>query len=330
MRTLRALAPGALVAALVAAAAWVLAPLLRPVVAVDATFLALLLGLAVGALTRHPKRLDPGAQRSLHWALLLGVVLLGVEIDLAFLLAAGAKGVALAAGLIGLTLAVFWLVARALKVEGDTWALLGAGTAICGLSAVAATGASLKSRDEDIAVAVAAIGILSAVGLLLYPALGLLLALAPAVYGAWSGLSVHAVANAIAAGYAHGAEAGQVATVTKLSRVALLAPALLALTLLVRRRASAKGGAKALLPPMVWGVLAAVLVVNLVPLPAGILAVAKLAGKLLLVLGMAALGFTTRLGHVQKAGPRGIALALAGWGALSAAALLGATWLYAA
>ena len=327
--TVRRLAPGVALVAAIAATAWLAAPYVKRVAAVDATFLALLLGLAVGALARHPASLEPGAQKGLKWALLAGVVLLGAEIDLGFLVDAGAKAIGLAAALLALTMLTFLAFARLLRVEGDTWALLGTGTGVCGLSAVVAAGASLKSREEDIAVAVASVGILSAVGLLLYPAVGALLALSPAVYGAWSGLSVHAVANAIAAGFAFGDEAGQVATVTKLARVALLAPLLLVLTLAIRHRAQAKGGAGALLPPMVWGFLAMVAATSLVPLPAALVDALRLGAKVLLVLGMAALGYTTRAGQFRKAGPRGIALAVAGWAVLSVAALAGAWLLYA-
>lgn len=325
---IRKLAPGIVLVALMAAAAWAVAPYARRVLPVDATFIALLIGLAVGVVSRRPAAAEPGAQRALKWALLGGVVLLGAEVDLAFLADAGARGIGLAAALIALTLAAFFLLARVLAVPGDTWALLGAGTAICGLSAVIATGASLRSREQDVAVAVAGVGILSAVGLLLYPALGVALALPAAVHGAWSGMSVHAVANAVASGFALGDEAGRVATVTKLARVALLAPTLLALTYLLRRRAQAKGGANALLPPMVWGFLAMVVAVTILPLPAAMVDALRMGAKVLLVVGMAALGYTTRLGQLRSIGPRAAALAVAGWAILSVAALAGAWWLY--
>lgn len=327
--TLRKLAPGLAAVLAIGALAWFAAPFVKRIAAIDATFLALLLGLVAGALARHPTPLEPGAQKGLKWALLAGVVLVGAEIDLRFLADAGGKAIGLAAGLITLTMLTFLAIARLLRVEGDTWALLGAGTGVCGLSAVVATGASLKSREDDIAVAVASVGILSAVGLLLYPALGALMSLSPSVYGAWSGLSVHAVANAIAAGFAFGDQAGQAATVTKLARVALLAPLLLALTLGLRHKAQAKGGASALLPPMVWGFLAMVVAASLLPLPEALVSALKLAAKVFLVLGMAALGLTTRGGQFRKAGPRGISLAVIGWVVLSAAALAGARLVYA-
>lgn len=326
--TLRRLAPGLALVVVIAAAAWSATPYVRRVLAVDATFLALLFGLLAATLLRHPAQAEPGAQKGLKWALLAGVVLLGAEIDLRFLADAGSKALALAGALIALTMVAFFGFARMLQLEGDAWALLGAGTGVCGLSAVVATGASLKSREDDIAIAVAAVGLLSAGGLLLYPALGALLDLSPSVYGAWSGLSVHAVANAVAAGFAFGDASGQIATVTKLARVALLAPLLLVLTFLVRRKAQAKGGAGALLPPMVWGFLAMVVAASVLPLPAELVAALRLLAKIFLVLGMAALGYTTRVGHFQRAGPRGIALAVAGWVVLSGAALAGALLLY--
>lgn len=321
---MRQLLPGAALAAALALAALLAA---RPL-PLDATLLALLLGLAAGAALRHPPALEAGAQATLKAALTAGVVLLGAEVDLGFLAQAGARGLALAAALILLTFVLFLLLARWLRVPGETWALTAAGTGVCGLSAVIATGASLESRKEDVAVAAASVGILSAVGLLAYPLVGLAARMPEAVYGAWSGLSLHAVANAVAAGFALGPEAGRVATVTKLARVALLAPTLLALTLLMRRHARAAGGAKALLPPMVWGFLAASLLVTLVDVPAPALDAVRTVTRWLLVLGIAALGYVTRLGHLRAAGARALALAVLGWLALSAVALAGAFALY--
>lgn len=321
-------APGVAFVAAVALAGFLLARLLAGALPLDASLLALALGLAAGALVRHPAALEPGAQWTLKQALLVGVVLLGAQVDLAFLLDAGPAAVLLALALVPLTLIAFRLLAAALRVPGDTWALLGAGTAVCGLSAVVATGATLKSRDEDVAVAAAGVGILSAVGILLYPLLGLLARMPEPVYGAWSGLSLHAVANAVAAGLALGEEAGKVATLTKFSRVALLAPVLVALALLLRRGTRAQAEGAQLLPPMVWGFLAVSLLVSLVPLPASALAAVKAATTAFLLLGMAGLGYTTRLGRVRKAGARSLALAVLGWALLSGAALAGAWLLY--
>jgi len=318
---MRRLLPGILAACLVALAAHALARVAR----VDAVLLALALGLAAGALLRHPAPLEPGASWLAKKGLDAGIVLLGVEVNLVFLLDAGPRVLLLVALLVPLSFLAVLGLGRALGVRGDAPALLGTGTAICGLSAVAAAGATLESRKEDVAVAVASVGLLSAVGLLLYPVAGLALGMPADVYGAWSGLSLHAVANAVAAGFAGGPEAGRMATVTKLARVALLAPLLVALPLLLGRAGRGRP-AVAAVPPTVWGFLLVVLAVNLLPLPAALLGALKVALKAVLLVSIAAVGYGTRLGDVRRAGPRGLALAVLAWALLSAAALAGA-WL---
>lgn len=328
MRAVRRLAPGILAVAAVALAGFAVAHAAAPFVRLEASLLALLFGLALGALLRHPPAIEPGAQFTLKRALTWGVILLGAEVNLAFLVSAGPAAVVLSLILVPLTLAAFWLLARLLKMEGDSWALLGAGTGICGLSAVIAAGATLKSREQDIAVAAAAVGILSAVGLVAYPLIALLAPMAPDVYGAWSGLSLHAVANAVAAGLAGGEEAGKVAALTKFARVALLAPALVGLALVVRHKARAKASRATLLPPMVWGFVLAALLVSFLPVPAPLLEAVRLLTRALLLLGLAGIGYTTRLAHIRDAGPRAITLAVAGWALLSVAALAGAVIAY--
>lgn len=328
MADARRLVPGILVVAAIALAAWLLAQLARPVARVEASLLALLLGLAAGALLRHPKAVEPGAQLALKRALLWGVILLGAEVNLAFLLSAGPRAIGLALALVPITLALFWALGRLFRVEGDAWALLGTGTAICGLSAVIAAGATLRSRERDIAVAAAAVGILSAIGLLAYPLVALVVPMGAHVYGAWSGLSLHAVANAVAAGLAMGEDAGKVAALTKFSRVALLGPVLVALALMLRHQARADSGGHALLPPMVWGFLAVALASILLPIPDAALDAVRTLTRALLLVGLAGVGYTTRMGDVRAAGPRAMALAVIGWIALSALALGGALLLY--
>lgn len=319
-RPMRRLLPGLLACVALALAAFGLSRVLP----VDAVLLALVLGLAAGAVLRHPAPLEPGASWLAKRGLDAGIVLLGVEVNLAFLLHAGPRALGLVLVLVPLTLGLFLLLGRVLRVRGDAPALLGVGTAICGLSAVAAAGSTLRSRQGDVAVAVASVGILSAVGLLLYPLAGIALDLDPEVYGAWSGLSLHAVANAVAAGFAGGVDAGRMATVTKLARVALLAPLLLALPLLLGRE---KGKSRvAAVPVTVWGFLLVAGIVSLVPLPDALTDALKLALRAVLLVSIAAVGYATRLGDVRRAGPLGLMLAVVGWMLMSALALAGA-WL---
>jgi uncharacterized integral membrane protein (TIGR00698 family) len=106
--------------------------------------------------------------------------------------------------------------------------LIGIGTAICGSSAIIAAAPVIESEERDIAISIATVNLLGVVSMLLVPLLGTLIMLSPEVYGIWCGLSIHATPQVIAAGFAHhldGQQAGEVATIVKLTRISLLGPA---------------------------------------------------------------------------------------------------------
>jgi uncharacterized membrane protein YadS len=93
-----------------------------------------------------------------------------------------------------------------------------------------------------------------------YPLLPALLHLDPRAYGLWSGASIHEIAQVVAAAFQDGKQAGEFATIAKLSRVMLLAPTVLVLGFLAARHTSQHGHAstraKAPLPWFVLGFIA--------------------------------------------------------------------------
>lgn len=320
-----------LVAALAAAIGTGAALLLEPVVRIDPALLTILAGLLFAVLLRRPRRIETAMPKFLKTTLEAGVILVGTQVNLLFLLDVGPRALLLVLAVVPLTLAGLVLMARAVRMPGHLGILLGFGTAICGVSAIAAAGATLRSKEEDIAVSVTAVGLLSAVGVLLLPALGLALALPPAVYGVWAGLSIHAVPNAIAAGFALGDEAGHVATLVKLARIALLAPLLVLAALWLRRHGTEAGERRAPLVPLpVWGFLVAVLAASVAPLPPDSTPALLLKDgtKLTLLVAMGAIGYSVRLGHVQRAGLHGVVVAVCGWVLLGSVALAGAVWAF--
>ena len=60
--------------------------------------------------------------------------------------------------------------------------------------------------------------------MIVFPAAGALLGLTQGEFGVWAGSSIHATAQVVAAGFAYGTEAAEIAVVVKLVRVLLLAP----------------------------------------------------------------------------------------------------------
>jgi uncharacterized integral membrane protein (TIGR00698 family) len=178
------------------------------------------------------------------------VVMLGFGMNLPTVLRAGLDGSLFAAFTIGATLLLGYWVGRTLNVHRHTSALISAGTAICGGSAIAAVGSVLAVAEGEIAVAMGTVFVLNAVALYLFPLAGHALHLSPHQFGAWAGVAIHDISSVVGASGAYGQDALETATAVKLSRSLWIVPLTLgiAYTLGQRKRRDAGmsvGGAPA-------------------------------------------------------------------------------------
>ncbi len=126
----------------------------------------------------------------------------------------------------------------------------------------------MNAEDDEVASAVAMVTLYGSAALLALPPLSGVLGLSQEQSGVWIGLTVHEVAQVVAAGGMVGAAALATATVVKLGRVVLLAPVLAFSAVLWRRTACTAVSAPAvpLIPLFVLGFLAMVAVRSTVPL----------------------------------------------------------------
>jgi uncharacterized integral membrane protein (TIGR00698 family) len=109
---------------------------------------------------------------------------------------------------------------------------------------VVAADTVVQAERRDTALALGVITLLGTIGIVLYPLLHRVLGLPEFIYGVWDGASLHEMAQVVAAGFGVSDEAARVATVVKLARIALLAPVVLGLAWLLRRRHEAVGRAR--------------------------------------------------------------------------------------
>jgi uncharacterized membrane protein YadS len=133
-----------------------------------------------------------------------------------------------------------------------------------------------------------------------------------------AGLSVYAVPQVLAATAPFGSQSMQTGALVKLLRVLMLGPVVVALALLRRRRggapetaaASARGWRPArYLPPFIIAFLLLSALHSLGVLPGWLLDAMRLAGPLLTVIAMAALGLGVELRALGRSGPRAAATA---------------------
>jgi uncharacterized integral membrane protein (TIGR00698 family) len=126
---------------------------------------------------------------------------------------------------LGLTL---WLC-RVTGVEQKLAILIGIGTAICGGTAIAVTAPTIEADEKDTAFAITTITLFGVIAVFLFPLLGHALSMSQTEFGIWAGVAIQATPQVMAAGFAYGTEAGEIAVIVKLVRVLLLAPMLVGL-----------------------------------------------------------------------------------------------------
>ncbi len=188
---------------------------------------ALVLGIAWRSVVGLPASAKPGVSYSARTILRLGIVLLGVRLNFANLASSGLVILALDALIVTVGIVAVERIGKWLGFSRGLRLTIAFGTGICGASAAVAVGSVAGASDEEISIAVGTVSLLGTLGVLGYIALREPLGLSPQHYGLLTGSTLQEVGQVIAAASAGTDSALDTATLTKLTRVALLAPALL-------------------------------------------------------------------------------------------------------
>lgn len=293
---------------------------------------ALLLGLALHFVSED-QRCAAGIQFASGTVLRLGVALLGLRLTIDHVAALGWHTAVALALAVSLTIGIGLLLSRLLRLKSSLGLLVGGATAICGASAALAISSVLPNyphRERDTTLTVVAVTTLSTTAMVLYPLLTHWLGFGSITAGMFIGATIHDVAQVVGAGYSLSPEAGDAATITKLMRVALLMPVLIAISAtmgaLQSRRVGGPTSSKAPLLPWFCIAFVALMLLNSTGWVSG--AVSKAASNVsqaFLVLAIAGVGLKTSLQSIMKVGWRPIlmtVLVTVGLAVMTAAYLL--------
>jgi len=282
---------------------------------ISALMIAIVLGMLVRNTVGVPAACAPGIRFSLRRILRLSIVLLGFQLSVRQIAEVGGKGLLIVAiTLVGAFAFTTWL-GRRLGVDRKLSQLIAAGTSICGASAIVATNSVTEGTDEDVAYAIAVVTLFGSLSMLLYPIASHLLQIPAHAYGVWAGASIHETAQVLAAAFQGGAVSGQVGAVSKLSRVMLLAPVVLALGWAAQRRDCKAVGKRRSVPVPLFliGFIAATVINSSGMIPAPATKVIVLIDQFLLALSLGAMGLETSLRKVRDAGLRPLLLGSGAW-----------------
>ncbi len=193
--------------------------------------LALALGIGLALTLENPYGTE--SRHAAKFLLPACVVLLGFGMNLAVVLAAGRSGLLFATSSIAGTLLLGYGAGRVLKIGAKTSALITAGTAICGGSAIAAVGSVIGAAEGEMTVAMGTVFLLNAVALYVFPLVGHALHLSQTQFGTWAGVAIHDISSVVGASARYGLPALQTATAVKLSRALWIVPVALGAALVM-------------------------------------------------------------------------------------------------
>ncbi len=284
-----------------------------------ASISALMIAIVLGMLARNtvgvPAAWTPGIRFSLRRVLRFAIVLLGFQLSVSQIQQVGGKGLLIVAATLVAAFGFTTWLGKRLGVDRKLCELIAAGTSICGASAIVATNSVTEGTDEDVAYAIAVVTIFGSLSMFLYPVASALFSIPPQAYGIWAGASIHETAQVLAAAFQGGPVSGQFAAVSKLSRVMLLAPVVLALGWAARRRNCESTGKKRSVPVPLFllGFIAVIGINSLGIVPAPATRTIVQIDQFLLALSLGAMGLETSLRKVRDAGLRPLLLGSGAW-----------------
>jgi uncharacterized integral membrane protein (TIGR00698 family) len=296
--------PGVAVAAALALGVGWMAGGLGDPLARNPVVVAMLAGLFIGTVFGCPDTLRPGLDFTKRTLLRLGVVLLGFRITFALLADLGPVPIAIAAvELVTVLLLVRWAALRLFRLDADLAVLIAIGSAVCGAAAILSVASLSKARERQAGLAITLITLCGTVALLAYPVLylaGWLPRLDDRGFGIAVGASIFELAQVYGASASVSEGALNAATLVKLSKVLMLVPLLLLMT--ARRPRTGHRAARIPVPWFVVGFVAVVALNSGLTLHPQLRAALVGSSQFLFLMTTAALGLTTSLGPLRRAG----------------------------
>lgn len=286
---------------------------------VEASALVVILGIVLRNTVGLPRVCQPGVKAA-EKLLVLGIVLMGFGLNYQQVLREGREILAIILVTMTAGGVATYALSRAAWLSQELSLLLAVGTCICGGTAVALVAPLIQAKDEETSYAVAVIALWGVAAILLYPAVARLPIVADSVpvtdntFGIFAGTAIHSTPQVVGAGYVYSEEAGRTATAVKLVRNCFIAPTALLIALVYARK-RAEGGRINYARAFPWFLFAYFLTSvlgthGLVTAPQ--IKSLEVAGKFLIILGMAGVGLSTDLGALRRVGMAPLFVGLVG------------------
>ncbi|MGO3455252.1 MAG: YeiH family protein [Marinomonadaceae bacterium] len=283
---------------------------------ISSLVICILMGMVLGNLfqKRIPKSALPGIKFSQQKLLRLGIIFYGFFITFQQIIEVGLPGLVTDAIIIVTTfIGGTFIGMKVLGLDREISMLTATGSSICGAAAILAAEPVVKAKPHQTAVAVATVVIFGTLAMFVYPAIFHLFHIDPRLMGIYTGATVHEVAQVVAAGNAMNSDIAVTSVIVKLTRVMMLAPFLIALSVYLSRSAVKEGviseKTKITIPWFAVFFVVASGINSLDIIPQEIVHWLTQSSVFLLTMAMGALGIDTNLTKIRGVGIKPIILA---------------------
>jgi uncharacterized integral membrane protein (TIGR00698 family) len=296
---------------------------------ISSLMIAIILGIFYGNTLHHrlPKEWAPGIHFCSKKLLRLAIILYGFRVSFQQMIAVGVEGLLLDVFIVASTLMLgYWFGVKVFKLDRDVSLLVSSGSAICGAAAVLAVEDVIKSEAYKATIAIATVVIFGTLSMFLFPILqhAHIFGFNETQYGIFAGASVHEVAQVVVAGSNVSPESATIAVIVKMTRVLLLVPVLLLLTIFLKPKTKQGEQKSHLVIPWFALIFLGVIGFNsLSLLPATLIGMINYLDILLLTMAMGAIGMETNLRKIKEVGLKPFYLAIVLFGWLMGSAYLG-------
>ena len=186
-------------------------------------YVAILLigGILIRNLLGVPKVLLPGVGLA-RPLIKPGIIILGVHYVWTDVLQVGGVGLVMAAVFIFGTAICVMALSRRFGVSDGLGGIMGAGTGVCGISAIIAIAPVVNAKPRDMAYAIGTILLFGTLMLFVMPYIGQVLGISEPQFGAWAAIAILNTAQLIAAAEWYGEEARNTAVLINAARIMLI------------------------------------------------------------------------------------------------------------
>lgn len=287
----------------------------------------IIFGLAIGNLFKIPSVTEFGLKFTSKKVLQYAIIILGGSLGLGEVIKTGSESIWVMLSTMFIAFLFAYILGKWLKTGFTATSLIGVGTAVCGGSAIAAVAPAINAEDTDIAYSISVIFLFNVIAALVFPPIGHLLGMTQIQFGLWAGTAVNDTSSVVAAAYSYGDIAGNYAVIVKLTRTLMIIPISLVFALIAASRNKNKINHEknSLIKSIPWFIIG-FLIMSLLNTQ-GIISTENSylfskAGKLLITIAMAAIGFNSDFKKIAKSGFKPIFLGFLLWIIVSISSLI--------